>query len=788
MLLSKKLFNEFFPKFEKISNQEFEVMLNSIGIEVESIFKFEETKNLIVGEITKVEKHPNANKLNVCEVNFENKVHTIICGASNVKVGLKVIVAKVGTKMLDGRVIEARDVRGIKSNGMICAYSELTNRSDFLPESEKDEIIELDSNAKLNDNNPLKYIGLDDEIFDLSIPSNRNELNSIIGLGFDLISIYFPEITLNYDLNFSKNKKNDYKINILNNEACSFFGTILLKNLKLKKSSWKVKYLLMNSGFIPKNVVVDICNLNTIITGNPSHCYDADTISKNISIDFNKEKTHLSALNNNGYDVAKKEGVFVYSEKEPIALGCMIGSKKTAISDTTENVLFELGNFNNLYIRKLNDKLNLKTDAANLASKKIPLWITLKSFDTLISLLIKANANFEGISYTNYKLINKTIKYDYKKIISLLGNQMEEKKLLKQLNSMGLKVEKNNIIIPIYREDIDTINDVVEEVVKKIDINNLKEAPILQTEVDFDFDVIEDNKTILETKLLNKGLSLVKTLNLCSKQKNEEFNLFETKKWVQIINPISNEREYFRNNLIEQHLNVLAFNSARKNKMLNIFEIQGLNYDETWKQHLCITLSEPLYINKVSGDKIKNDLLTLKSLVTDILSGFGLKPKFKELKIQKDFILKNNAFSIYVNNKLIGHGGQINPYIAKNYNYINDNAIYFLEVDINGIIEKTNDEKLIVKTENEHHNIKRLLTINIAENNNYTDIEKIFNDYLNKNIISDLELETVYQKDEKKAYTFSFVIESKFLKSEQSNEILEKIINSFEKENMKINR
>ncbi|MDE6562722.1 MAG: hypothetical protein K2J98_00395, partial [Malacoplasma sp.] len=191
MLLSKNLLNSLFPIFKNVDNEKLEKMLNSIGIEVESIFKFEETKNLIVGEIRKVNKHPKSDKLNICEVFFKNKIHTIICGAKNVKPKLKVIVAQVGTKMLDGRIIEAKELLGVKSNGMICSYSELTSRIEYCGSEEIENIIELDNSAKIDDEKPLKYVGMDDEIFDLSVPSNRNDLNGILAIAYDLISVYF---------------------------------------------------------------------------------------------------------------------------------------------------------------------------------------------------------------------------------------------------------------------------------------------------------------------------------------------------------------------------------------------------------------------------------------------------------------------------------------------------------------------------------------------------------------------------------------------------------------------
>ena len=797
MLLSRKLFNQFFPNFNNISNQQLETMLNSIGIEVESIFKFEKTDNLVVGEIIECSKHPESDKLNLCKVNCGNGlIYDIVCGAKNARKGLKVIVAKLGAQMIDGRVIEKRPIKGIESCGMICGYGELTNRIDHLNQEELDGIVELDQIAVVGDEQPLKYIGLDDEILDLSIPSNRNELNGIIGIGYDLISVYFPEIELDYDLNFFNLKKNEYSITIntpqsfLDKEICNFFGTIHLKNFNANKSSWKIKSFLINSGYKPKNIFVDITNLNTIITGNPSHAYDASKIGKKLKVELNNEPIQFKALNSKEYKVDKNEGIFIRDENKEISLAGMIGFDNTSVSDNTTEVLFELGNFDNLTIRKLNDKSNIKTEAANLCSKKIPLWITLKAFDSLIGLLDKSNAEFCGISFSEFKLNLNSIPFNKEEITTLLGINLSEQEVITMLKNIGFNIKNKEIIIPIYREDIETVSDIVEELVKKIDINNLEEKEIETTGLDFSINTFEDNKTSLETKLLNKGFSLVKTLNLTSYENNLKFNLFNTKDWIKIINPISNIREYFRNNLIEQHIDVVANNSSRKNNMLNIFEIQGLIYDNKWNQHLCVTISKDMFINKINNKKITNDLLLLKSLITDILKDFNLEPSFNKVQNNLEFLLVNNSVEIHVNNKLIGYAGQINPQIAKNKKYISDEPIYFVEIVIDEILRSKIDTNFFVKPEKQYHSINRQVTSNVDLNFSYQEIDKIYKNLVNKDLIENVELVSVYNKENEIAYTHSFDIKQtkEIITQDEINKTLNTVIDELTTANVKINK
>lgn len=792
MLLSRKLLNALFPIFNKVSNQELETMLNSIGVEVENIIKYEKTENLIVGEIRKVEKHPNADKLNICEVFFENKTHVIICGAQNVRPGLKVIVAKVGTKMLDGRLIEAKDLLGVKSNGMICAYAELTTRTDVCSYDEIENIIELDNDAKLNDTDPLKYIGLDDEILDLSTPSNRNELNGVIPIAYDLISLYFPKSKIDFSLkNIENQKKNSIKIN-LDKDICKFFGVIDVNNIEIKPSSWKVKSFLLNCGITPINTIVDITNLNTIITSNPCHAYDRDKLGKEMIVSLNNHKEKFLALNDKEYLVENKSTVSIISNNKVVSLASIIGSKENSISSNTKNVLFEIGNFNNMCVRDASNKLGIKTSASTIGSRKIPLWITYKSFDYLIGLLKDLNIKVDSINYVGDKLKDNLIDFDNQTIQDLLGQKTDVEKNLKLMgfNFIGKKVK-----VPIYREDIENISDLVEELTKKINVNNLELKPIESSFVDFEFDNFEENWNFLEKYFINKGFTLVKTLNLTSLENNKAFNLFGSKKSIKIINPISSEREYFRNNLIQQHLEVLSNNYTRKINLYNIFEIQGLNYDGVWNKHLCLTLPIEHFNNKINNSKIVIDLLFIKSIVTDLFKVFNISFEIKaieNLSNDIEFISINNGFQIYLKDKLIGIASQVSPEVLNKYKLDSSKPIYFVELIINDLLDSKISKLITVSDEKKEHNIIRSITLSLDRSQSYKKIESVFTNYKNNlNLLDKFEIESVFIKDNKPSYTFELEINANKLNKKETseiNEIVEKLIKDLIKEGAEIKR
>jgi phenylalanyl-tRNA synthetase beta chain len=200
MIISKHLIAKLLPKLSSVDDASFINACNAIGIEVEKVIRHPQINNCVIGEIISIENHPNADRLHVVQVKVSNEqINTIVCGANNLKLNKKVIVALNNAKLHDGRAIEYKELRGILSQGMICAYGELTPHSQFLNNEDADGIILLDE-AIIGDDNVAKYIGLDDTIYDISLPSNRNDLNGALFLcqelaGFFKLDYTIPSIT-----------------------------------------------------------------------------------------------------------------------------------------------------------------------------------------------------------------------------------------------------------------------------------------------------------------------------------------------------------------------------------------------------------------------------------------------------------------------------------------------------------------------------------------------------------------------------------------------------------------
>ena len=264
--------------------------MTNVGNEYDSASKLINATNLVVGEVLECTMHPDSDHLHVCKVDVGNEVLQIVCGAPNVRKGLKVIVALVGAELPGDFKIKKGSIRGVESNGMLCSIAELGLESKFLKPEDKDGIHELPMDSKPGDD-PIKLIGLDDEVIDFELTANRGDLLSILGMAYEIGAIYDKKVK-DIDLSYTENDENindSFKV-VRNTDNCSIFLAKKVKNVEIKESPAFIKNRLIASGIRPINNVVDISNYVMLETGQPLHFYDADTLSRNVRSKNGKRK------------------------------------------------------------------------------------------------------------------------------------------------------------------------------------------------------------------------------------------------------------------------------------------------------------------------------------------------------------------------------------------------------------------------------------------------------------------------------------------------------------------
>ena len=314
--------------------------MTNIGNEYDFAGKLINATNLVIGEVLECEDHPNSDHLHLCKVDVGNEILKIVCGAPNVRKGLKVIVALPGAKLPGDITIKAGQIRGEESNGMLCSIAELGLESKFLKPEDKDGIHELPLDAPIGED-PIKYMQMDDSVIDFELTANRADLLSVLGMAYEVAAIYEKNVK-DIDLTYSENGKNieeQFNINVAT-ENCSMLLVKKVENVKIEESPDFIKNRLIASGIRPINNVVDISNYVMLETGQPLHYYDADKLKGNLEVKmaYNGEKlTTLDGIER----VLSDENIVISDGEKAIGLAGVMGGLDTEVTEDTKNIIIE---------------------------------------------------------------------------------------------------------------------------------------------------------------------------------------------------------------------------------------------------------------------------------------------------------------------------------------------------------------------------------------------------------------------------------------------------------------
>ena len=355
--------------------------MTRVGNEYDEAGKIINATKLVIGEVKECKMHPDSDHLHVCKVDVGSEVLNIVCGAPNVREGLKVIVALdgavlPGVTVKAGGIIEKDDnprvikkgmIRGQESNGMLCSMLELGLDHKYVDEVDKTGIHELPEDAPVGED-PIKYLGLDDEVVDFDLTANRGDLLSILGMAYELGAIYDKDVKP-IDLTHQENSEdiNDsFKVEV-NTDNCSIFLARKVKNIVIKESPAFIKNRLIASGIRPINNVVDISNYVMLETGQPLHFYDADTLKGKIEVRMAQEGEHLTTLDNKER-ILSSEDIVISDGERAIGLAGVMGGLDTEITDSTKNVIIEAAIFDGVKVRKTSKEI-LRSEASSRFEK-----------------------------------------------------------------------------------------------------------------------------------------------------------------------------------------------------------------------------------------------------------------------------------------------------------------------------------------------------------------------------------------------------------------------------------
>lgn len=754
MIFTRNLITNFIPQFYKVSDHEFVTIVNALGMEIESISKYDIPTNCVVGKIISLDPIEHTH-LTLCNVQIQkNKIVKIVCGAKNLIADKKVVVALPGAR-LNGQLINIKNIKGIDSYGMMCSYSELTGSDQYLPEDEKEEIVMFDD-GEIGSNDWIKIIGLDDTIYDISTPANRNDENSYLvfcfevankldlKFNFDLKEINLKKLEGNFDASLVADKKN-----------CNFlcFLDYAIDNIYLQKSIWAIKSVLINHKIRPINYLLDKMNYFSLLTNCPIHVYDANKLINPLVCRLVDKPQDFMALDNQHYQINEND-IAIYDGLKPVCLASVIGSNDSKLTNLTKNVKIEIGNFNFVNIRNTAIRLNLDSLASKRASKPLSNYLNLLTVE-LIKKFLGKPSNLK--IYINPNWFTKLIKLGYKELHTFIFPKLSYFFVTKSLKKLGFKtsyLKRFYFKTPQWRIDVVTQQDLLEEIVKIMDVNKLQTIAINDELLPLQDNTEYDIKQKIKDVLLNNYFYEVKTYNLTSKDKINKFNIFDLSSPLE-IQTYNLNRKYFRLSLIDHMLKVYQYNNARKLDLMPIFEIQNIFTTNLKTTNLTCLSNDQLFIDKASNCLIPINLNYFKNVLKNI--GDILNVKFEFALGHKIDFYDNECLSIIANNKVIGYMGKIKNSCLHDYD-LDKRNIYCLSININELID--NFKKITFKI-NSFGPYQRLYKdIDIAlENSNCELISYRLNSIKKISGIVECEIISIYQKNNMTIFTVRYYLD-----------------------------
>ena len=762
---------------------ELALKITKAGINIEAVITHH-MDNLVIGEIKEVEEHPDSDHLHVCKVNVGEEELQIVCGAPNVKKGLKVIVAKVGAILPGDFEIKKSKIRGVESCGMMCALFEL-GLEEKTDENYSKGIAELPKDAPVGED-PLVYLGLDDTLYDLDIHKHRNnDCYYHIGFAYEIACIINRKVTLP-KLDFKVNKdniKDSFKLSI-DTDKCSYYMAREVRNVKIGESPDFIKKRLTAAGMRPINNVVDISNYVMLEFGQPLHFFDKDKLGDKIVVRDAKDNEEIVTLDGKTR-VLNSDDIVITDGKKPVCIAGVMGGENTEVDENTKNILIESAIFNPVSIRYTSRKLDLPSEASIRYGKGLSYEYTEMASRRACHLLEKyAGAEVvdgyllvDNEDHTEKKLTFKPIDVD-----KILGITISEEDMKHELERLDFPYKVKNgvfeVTIPRRRLDIDPyVNDIAEEIGRLYGYNNLVSSlPNVKVRRGEYVGDIKYRK-LVSKRLRSLGLNEVKNYTLVSPEMASMFR-YEERGQVHLPNPMSLDKSIVRTTLIPSLMNVYEYNKARGVKDVNIYEI-ARTYDDKYNEltKICGLMSGS-YITSTWKKDLEVDFYVVKGVVENLLDFMGYNNRYSFIRSECSDLHPGVQASIVLDGKKIGIIGKVHPNITKK-------DIYVFELNLDDLYGKTS--KLKYKEAFKYPSIQKDMAFILDKKIDVADVVKTIKKAANKTLqIVDIfdvyEGENIDSSKKSVAFALTFNGITRTLTDEEVmdsfNKIIDKVVSS----------
>ena len=770
---------EWVKDYIDISDQDLEtlaVKITESGINIEKVIT-NKIDNLVIGKVVSCIDHPDSDHLHLCQVDIgKDELQQIVCGAPNVKKGLKVIVALPGAVLPGDFAIKSSKIRGVESNGMICALYEL-GLEEKTDETYAKGIEELNENAPVG-KDPLVYLGLEDTLYELDIHKHRNnDCYYHIGFAYEISAILNRKVKLP-DLSYSEDKdnvNNHFKLEV-ETSKCPYYLAKMVTNVEIKESPDFIKRRLLSVGMRPINNVVDISNYVMLEFGQPLHFFDKDSLGDKILVRDAKDNELITTLDGKERTL-KSSDIVISNGSDAICVAGVMGGLTTEVEDTTKNILIEAAIFDPVSIRYTASHLDLRSEASIRYGKGLSYEYTNMALDRACHLLEKyANATVLSGTVMHDKIDKtpKVVEFYPIDVDKMLGLKIDEKDMKHELERLDfpytIKDGKFTVTIPSRRLDIDSnVNDIAEEIGRLYGYQNIKGTlPNIEVKRGEYVGDVKYRKAISK-RLRSLGLNEVKTYTLVSPSMASSFD-YEGKEKITLPNPMSIDKSVIRTSLIPSLMNVYNYNKARKVEDINIYEI-AKTYDKAYNEESKITfLMKGNYITNSWKGSMKVDFYLMKGIVESILDYLGFKNRYSFVKSNVSDLHPGISADILLDRKRIGIMGRVHPKVCKD-------EVYVCELSLNALMTKV--KPLKYKEASKYPTIVKDVAFIVPKTMSSSEVETVIKKAGGR-LLSDIKVFDVYEKldNNKKsiAYNLTFMDSNRTLTDEEVMNVFDNII------------
>lgn len=803
----KKYINLELPA-EKVSET-----LTSIGLEVDSVEEMEGIKGglkgLVVGHVLTCEMHPNSDHLHVCTVDLGNgEPQQIVCGAPNVAAGQKVIVATIGTVLYDGDkefVIKPSKLRGVPSNGMICAEDEIGVGNDH------NGIIVLPEDTPVGMEAKDYYKLESDTMIVVDITPNRADAASHWGVARDL---YAALSLKDNTLKLSKPSVDGFKVDdhsfevkvkVENEEACPRYSAVTINNVTIKESPDWLKKALQSIGLTPINNVVDVTNYILFAFGQPLHAFDGDKIkggqvivknvaagTKFVTLDGKERSLH-------------QDDLLICNAEEPMCLAGVFGGLDSGVSASTKRVFLESAWFNPVTIRKTARRQQLSTDASFRYERGTDPNNTIFALK-YAAMLIKevAGGTISSDIIDLYPTVKQhfEVTFNKKRAASLIGKELGDDIVKKILNNLEIEIVSDNgeemqLRVPPYRVDVTREADVVEDILRIYGYNNIEVPEEVKSTIVYEQ---KPNRTKLintiSAQLNASGYQEIMCNTLTKGAYYDGLETFKRENCVELLNPLSSDLNVLRQTLIFSALEVAQHNRNRRTPDLKLFEIGNCqsfkggeksdlnNYKEEQRLSLLITGLRAEANWNTPAEQVT--FYDLKTTINNIISRLGVNfSNIEELELKNEIFSEGLTLQMD-KSKTLANYGLVDAKLLKQFDI--DVPVYYAEINLPLLFEKSAKQNKVLFTElPKFPEVKRDLALLIDKSVTFNQIKAVAQK-TEKKLLKRISLFDVYEGKNmaagKKSYAVSFYLqdETKTLQDKQIEKIMEQLVNNFKKE------